>query len=106
MTETLNRSTLNQGDKSLLEKLLGKRPSEMGEGEIAIIRARRSYLTPMERETFKEILEVAEEKISYVEMTKAQLLEVCAEKGIDVEPALKKADIVALIEESDANTEE
>lgn len=98
MEETLERSTLSHGDKSMLEKLLVKGPYKLEEDEIAIIRARRVYLTAVERKVFEEILI---EKVEYSAMTKAQLLKVCAEKEIVAEPALKKAEIIALIEASE-----
>lgn len=57
MEEILNRSSLIQSDKELLEKTLAKSPSELTKDEKGIIRARSSYLNAVERETFKSILE-------------------------------------------------
>jgi hypothetical protein len=62
MSETLSRGTLNQSDKKLLEEALSKSPAELKKNEVAVIRARRSYLTAIEREAFKRVLEEKEEK--------------------------------------------
>lgn len=54
--ETIDKAELLSGDKKLLEGALKKSISEMTTDDVAVIRARRAYLTPVEREIFKEVL--------------------------------------------------
>jgi len=99
MEKVLDKSTLVQSDKKKLEDALIKSVSALNAEEIAVIRARSSYLTSVEKEVFKSILE--ETKTSYDSMTKAELLEVCQDKGIEADPSLKKSDIIDLIVKSE-----
>jgi len=54
--QQLSREELNKTDKELLESILLKPLSILGEEEKAIIRARRQYLTATELEAYKSIL--------------------------------------------------
>lgn len=106
MEETLDRTSLSLSDKTLLEKLLVKSPSALEEEEIGIIRARRAYLTSVEREIFKEVLEVEEEQVEYSKLNKAGLEELCANREIVIPEGATKAVLVSLLEEADKVEEE
>lgn len=58
MEETLSRGTLIPKDKEFLEKIIAKGPSGLNREEVGIIRARRMYLTSVEKEIFAEVLEI------------------------------------------------
>ncbi len=61
--KTLSRDTLIPKDKELLEKTLAKDPAEMTKVDKGIVRARRAYLTAIERDVFAEILEEKAEEL-------------------------------------------
>lgn len=92
--QTLDKSTLILKDKQLLEEVLRKSIPEMGEEEVAIIRARRAYLTSVEREVFKEILEEKEVVVALEDMKFSELKLVCAERGIDVPTTVKSKEAI------------
>ncbi len=85
--------------KKVLDEILAKSAGTLNEYEVSILRARQSYLSSADAEKFAAELKVEGEVVNYSKMNKADLIAVCAEKGIAVEATATKADILALIEE-------
>ena len=58
MASILSRDDLTRKDREEIENILKKEISAIDEYDTTVLRARRGYLTPVEVETFKSVLEV------------------------------------------------
>ena len=94
---------MDEKSREMLSEILAKPISAMSDGEKAIIRARRSYLTEAQVRDLESVLEteVKVEKVDYSKLKKAELLAIAEEKGIVVSEDANKADIIGLIEETE-----
>lgn len=85
--------------QKMLEAITAKQVGSLTEGDIAILRARRSYLSEASAKAFASVLE---DKVVYSNMKNDELLALLAERKIVVpETAKKKADFIALLEADD-----
>ena len=90
---------MDEGSKRMLQDIVAKEVSALTEYDIAILRARKFYLSEGEAKKFAEVLEEEEKVVSYSEMTVKALKELCAEKGIDIPVEVTlKAEIIKLLE--------
>ena len=94
---------MDDKSREMLSEILAKPISAMSDGEKAIVRARRSYLTEAQTRDLESVLEteVKVEKVDYSKMKKAELLAIAEQKGIVVAEDANKADIIGLIEETE-----
>jgi hypothetical protein len=53
---------MDDGSQKLFDLLVRFRPEQLSEGDLAFLKARESYLSPMEREAFASIFEESKPK--------------------------------------------
>jgi hypothetical protein len=97
---------MDQESKNKLQDLLSKPINEMEPQDKDFIRARRSYLTEAQQRDLMMVLEgetgeINAGEVDYSKMTKAELLAICKGKGIVVDEAIVKAEIIKLLEAKD-----
>lgn len=93
---------MNKEAQAYLSQLLALAPQDFNESQAAFLRARRSYLTPDELETFKDIIDGTEKKAVENEVKMPELKKQAKELGIKVPFAIKKEALQQLIAEAQA----
>lgn len=104
--ETPDYSEMSLGDLRKLCKENGIKYTPKEKADDLIAKLDEFYGAEDEEEEVEEEDEEQEEETSYEDMSLAELRAECKERGIKYTPKQKSADLIALLEESDAEEEE
>lgn len=105
----ISRDTLGYHDRLLIEDILKKDLSSLSPEDIAVLKARSVYLTPVEQSFYSNLLsgkvepETVEEKpqeIALEDMKQKDLLVLAKSKGITQTFGLTKGVLISLIREA------
>ncbi len=92
---------MDEASKRTLDGILAKRPEELNELEISILRARRSYLKESQKRDFAVHLkqeETQKEQKTLSQMNKAELLAEAEAKGVKVPEGATNEEIRSLLQ--------
>ncbi len=105
----MDRNTLSVEDQKALTGALSAPMAVLTKDQKAIIRARRAYLTPTEQKTYAEVLtdtqEEDQKQVDYTKLKKAELIALCEESDIETDDKMKKEELVKLLTEADTQEE-
>lgn len=91
---------LNQTDRELLERILMKNPEELSQEEVAVLNARRDYLSYAQRVAYKDILNNEDLPERPADQTKTEYTDPQAEQ-----PSTEQVESNEATQEEPANTE-
>lgn len=92
-----NITDLTPKDQELLQSVLDTQVEDMTEEQRGILRARRDYLTAVQREEFAEVLEEVNTQKPIHKMTAEELRAYALELGLVFDENIKHKELLALV---------